>query len=77
LQGLDDADHEASINALINLHVKSTSPVQVLSNLREQRHNINYKGFIPSITDLEDVISMKKTLWKPILEEVKRRLSQS
>lgn len=74
-EGLDGDDHETSINALLNLHIKSARPIQILSTLREKRHNINYRGFIPSLADLEEVISMKKALWKPIVDAVKQKLN--
>ena len=33
-EGLDGDDHETSINALLNLHIKYARPIQILSTLR-------------------------------------------
>lgn len=75
LDGFDGDDHDACINALLGLHIQKTNrSIHVLGNLRDLRHNINYRGFIPSLADAEDVVSMKKSLWKPIVDEVKKRL---
>lgn len=67
-------NHQMCLQALMNLKVKTTRPLQVLDNLRKIRNDINYNGYIPSMADLDDVISIKKACWKPILEEVKKNI---
>ncbi|HII88776.1 MAG: hypothetical protein QT07_C0005G0005 [archaeon GW2011_AR16] len=73
LQGWE-GDHEDSIQALTALQVKTNRPIYVLDNLRRLRHDINYMGYQPSADDLADVLSIKKECWKPVLEEVKKRV---
>lgn len=69
-----EGDHEETINALIQLPAKTTRPIQVLDNLRRLRHDINYKGYQPSMADLEDIVSIKDNCWKPVLKAVKEKI---
>ncbi len=75
LQGFDPDNHEEAIGALTKLTVKTTRPINSLDNLRRLRHDINYKGYSPSEADLTDVISIKESCWKPILNEIKNKLT--
>ena len=65
--------HEECIAVLISLQVKAERPIQVLDTLRRLRADINYEGYSPSEADLQDVLSIKKTFWERILNEVKKR----
>jgi len=76
MQGFE-GDHEETINALTLLPAKTTRPIQALDNLRRLRHDINYQGYQPSQADLDDVLSIKKACWKPVLDEVKRHINQN
>lgn len=69
-----EGDHEDAINALTNLQVKTARPIQILDNLRRLRHDINYRGYQPSIADLEDVLSIKGSCWAQVLKEVKKNV---
>jgi hypothetical protein len=72
LQGISGS-HEDSITALTSLRdVKTSRPIQAIDNLRTLRNNINYLGYHPSQADLDDVISIKKACWVPVLSEVKK-----
>lgn len=62
-------NHEESIDALTKLKVTTSRPLQALINLMRLRHNINYKGYQPTEADLTDVLSIKNSCWKPVLEE--------
>ncbi|PIN74454.1 hypothetical protein COV18_07420 [Candidatus Woesearchaeota archaeon CG10_big_fil_rev_8_21_14_0_10_37_12] len=73
LEGVE-SDHEAEINKLTTLPVKTTRSILVLDNLRRLRHDINYKGYQPSLADLEDVILIKSACWTAVLEEVKKQV---
>ncbi len=72
-----EGDHEETIGALLQLPARTMRPIQVLDNLRRLRHDINYQGYLPSQADLDDVLSIKKACWKPVLEEVKRQINQN
>ncbi|MBI4450600.1 hypothetical protein HY642_01375 [Candidatus Woesearchaeota archaeon] len=78
IKGLESADHIqaiAQLTALVN--VKTARPLPVLDNLRKLRHDINYHGYIPSMADLEDVLSIRDSCWAPILKEVKKQVGQA
>jgi hypothetical protein len=62
---------------LTELPAATQRPIQALDNLRRLRHDINYQGYQPTPADLDDVISIKKACWKPVLEEVKRIINQN
>lgn len=70
-----EGDHEETIKALTALPAKTGRPIQVLDNLRRLRHDINYQGYQPSQADLNDVLSIKRECWKPVLDEVKRHIT--
>jgi len=72
-----EGDHEETIKELTLLPVKTERPIQVLDNLRRLRHDINYQGYQPSQADLDDIISIKKTCWRPVLQEAKQRINQN
>ena len=73
LQGLA-GDHEQEIHALIQLNPQTTRPVQILDTLRRLRHDINYRGYQPSESDLRDVLSIREACWDPVLRAVKKKL---
>ena len=75
IQGLE-GDHEQSIAELTKLIVPTKRPLLVLENLRKLCHDINYRGYIPSQADLEDVLSIQKACWAPILKEVKKTIQK-
>jgi len=70
----EHSGHQLCVDALINLKITTSRPLQVLDNLRKIRNDINYNGYMPSMADLEDVISIKNSCWKPILEEIKKNI---
>ena len=69
-----EGDHEECVAVLVALRVTTTRSLPVLDNLRRLRHDINYRGYRPSLADLDDVLSIRDACWKPILEEVKKRI---
>lgn len=72
LKGISGS-HEDAITALTSLKdVKTSRPIQAIDNLRTLRNNINYQGYRPSQADLDDVISIKKACWAPVLTEIKK-----
>ena len=75
VQGLEPAGadhHKQVINALLKLNINAEKSVLVLDELRKLRHSINYDGYIPSLKEIEYVISIKKALWIPVFKEVKK-----
>jgi len=71
-KGIESEDHLAPISELLKLKVKTTRPIIIIDNLRRLRHNINYYGYKPTIMEAEDTISIAKSCFKPLQEEVMR-----
>ena len=66
--------HREMIAVLTKLPVKSDRSILVLQKLRKLRHKINYEGYIPEEEEVKYVISVKKALWKPVLDAVKKQV---
>jgi uncharacterized protein (UPF0332 family) len=74
-QGVETRDHLEPIRALLKLNVKTERPIQTIENLRIMRHNINYYGYSPRITEVNDAIDIARKLFKLLLDEVIRIIS--
>jgi len=68
-------NHEDRMRAVMRLPVVASRPIQALDWLRTVRQNINYNGYLATLADLEEAVSLAKTFWKPVLAEVKKRVS--
>lgn len=67
------ADHHFEmIDALVKLKIKTPRSLSLLHEMRKLRHKINYEGHIPTQEELLYVISVKESLWQPVLLEVKK-----
>lgn len=65
-------DHHAEmIGRLTCLKVNASRSALVLDELRKKRNKINYEGYVPTEDEVKDAISIKNSLWKPLLTEVK------
>ena len=62
--------HVMPIRELLNLQVSTSRPIYLIDNLRQLRHNINYYGYSPKLVEVEDVLSLAKSCFKPLLNEV-------
>jgi len=69
-KGIKSGDHIAPIKELLNLKVSTPRPINSIENLRQLRHNINYYGYYPKLVEVEDVISIAKNCFKPLLNAV-------
>lgn len=75
VKGIETADHKGMIQELMSLKVKADRPLGALDSLRRLRHDINYRGYIPSLDEVEEARSLSKSLFVPILKEVRIKLS--
>ena len=55
--------HTTTIDELLTLRPKTSRPVQVLSNLKDMRHKINYKGYRAFAAEATDVVEMSKEMF--------------
>ena len=63
--------HSEMIGRLMQLKVNANRSLLVLDELRRKRNKINYDGYLPTQDEVKDVIAVKNSLWKPLLEEIK------
>ena len=69
-KGIESEDHITPIKELLKLQVSTTRPISLIENLRKLRHNINYYGYSPKLIEVEDVVSLAKSCFNPLLEAV-------
>jgi len=69
-KGIESIDHVTQIKEVLELKVLTMRPLGVLDNLRRLRHNINYNGYKPTISEVKDAINIAEGCFEPILKEV-------
>ena len=74
-KGIESEDHITPIKELLKIQVSTTRPISLIENLRKLRHNINYYGYSPKLIEVEDVISLAKSCFNPLLEAVLRQIN--
>jgi len=73
-KGIESEDHLTPINELLKIRVKTERPINLIENLRRLRHNINYYGYKPRLEEVEDVISIAKSTFQPLLNAVRKEI---
>ncbi len=68
--------HNDMINELLLISVKTTRPVQSLLNLKAIRNRVNYQGYIPSLEEVKDSISMIDSLFNPLVDAIKKEIER-
>ncbi len=74
-KGINSEDHITPINELLKLDVNTSRPINLIDNLRRLRHNINYYGYRPNLIEAQDVISIAKACFEPLLRAVLKNIS--
>ena len=75
-KGIQSQDHIMPIQELLKLKADTSRPIYLIDNLRKLRHNINYYGYSPKIVEVEDVISLAKSCFEPLLEVVRKEIDK-
>ena len=75
-KGITSQDHIAPIQELLKLNVNTSRPIYLIDNLRKLRHNINYYGYSPKLVEVEDIISLAKSCFEPLLEAVLKEVEK-
>lgn len=76
-RGVESKDHIEPINELLTIKVVTKRPINVIENLRRLRHNINYYGYKPTLTEVKDVISIAETIFEPLFKAVKEKINSA
>ena len=75
-EAVGENHHEIMLEALFELPVKTERPLRALLSLKSLRHNINYRGYIPSLLEIEDAQSLAKVLFPILLKDLRPRFSK-
>ena len=73
-KGIESEDHMQPIQELLKINVPTKRPINLIDNLRRLRHNINYYGYAPNFAEVEDVLSLAKSCFEPLYEEITKKL---
>lgn len=76
-KGIKSEDHIMPIKELLKLKVSASRPISLIENLRQLRHNINYYGYSPKLVEVEDVVSIAKSCFKPLLNATIGEINKS
>ena len=76
-KGIESEDHITPIKELLRLRVDTSRPINLIENLRQLRHNINYYGYSPKLIEVEDVISIAKSCFNPLLKAVLKEINSN
>lgn len=76
-KGIRSNDHIQPIDELLTLNIKTTRPIRAIENLRNTRHNINYRGYQPSIAEVKDALDFANTCFTPAAKVVQKHLKNS
>ncbi len=74
-KGIVSQDHVAPIQELLLIPINTSRPLQLINTLRKVRHNINYYGYVPSILEAQDAISIAKACFPKLVEFIKNELT--
>lgn len=69
-KGIKSEDHILPMRELLKVKVKTERPINLIDNLRRFRHNINYYGYHPSLSEVYDTLSIAKSCFNPLYKEV-------
>jgi hypothetical protein len=69
--------HNEMINELFTLNIQTKRPMNVLNSLKSLRNKINYRGYIPSIEETKDSLSIADACFEPILIQVRKELEKT
>ena len=56
--GKEADDHAESIQVLMKLPAQTKRPLGAIDNLRRVRNNANYRGYMPSVAEAKDALSL-------------------
>ena len=75
-EGIDSEDHVMPIKELLKLEVETERPINLIDNLRRFRHNINYYGYQPKLSEINDTISIANSCFEPMYREVLKKIKK-
>lgn len=71
-KGIQSEDHIQPIKEITSLNITTDRPIGLVNNLRTLRHNVNYYGYNPKITEVNDAVSLAKACFYKAYEKIKK-----
>ena len=68
--------HEEMINELFKLKVETKRPIQTIGNLKTLRNKINYQGYLPSVEEAKDALSIMEACFQPLVSKIKEEVKK-
>ena len=75
-KGIVSQDHVEQVRELEKIQVKTQRPIRVVDSLRRLRHNINYYGYKANIEETKDTLSLAKSCFNPLFNEIIKIIEQ-
>ena len=75
-KGIKSQDHILPLQELLKMKVDTSRSIFLIDNLRKLRHNINYYGYKPALIEVEDVVSLAKSCFEPLLRAVLKEIDR-
>jgi len=70
LLGYEPTNHEISLEALKDFEIKNKVKLNSLDRFKKIRHDINYRGFMASVSQAEEIIDF----WDKCMEEIIKKI---
>lgn len=68
--------HNQMINELFTLKVQTKRPIQIISNLKNIRHKINYQGYVPTRAEAQEAVDITNDCFLALYEKIKEEIDQ-
>jgi len=69
------ATHETALEALKDLNIKEKVKLNFLDRFKEIRNNANYRGFVVTINQAQDIILLWRSCGKDIISNLRKQAS--
>jgi hypothetical protein len=69
-KGIVAEDHKMPIEEISKLRIQSRRPILAVLNLRNLRHNINYYGYHPNLSEVQDAVDLARSCFEAAVTEV-------
>ncbi|MBM3200566.1 hypothetical protein FJZ53_06520 [Candidatus Woesearchaeota archaeon] len=77
LQGYEPTNHEISVEILKEMEIKEKLKLNFLDRFKKIRHDANYRGFIVTIHQAEEIIDFWNKCGKDIINNLSSRMKKN
>jgi len=76
LLGYEPLDHDISLDILKEIDITNRTKMNFLQRFKRIRHDANYRGFMVSVSQAEELIDFWSTCGQEILDKLKKEISK-